>query len=56
MRAYTSSGGSGDWVETLSALVEDYDGNWRIVYYKDVFPFGAIRDDMPAFKVQDVAP
>ena len=47
---------SGDWVETLSALVEDYDGNWRIVYYKDVFPFGAIRDDMPAFKVQDVAP
>ncbi len=27
---------SGDWVETMSALVEDSEGNWRIVYYKDV--------------------
>lgn len=26
---------SGDWVETMSALVEDYGGNWQIVYYKD---------------------
>ena len=26
---------SGDWVETMSALVEDFDGNWSIVYYKD---------------------
>lgn len=25
---------SGDWVETLSALAEDYDGNWEILYYK----------------------
>lgn len=24
---------SGDWVESLSALVEDYDGNWSLVYY-----------------------
>lgn len=24
---------SGDWVETLSALTEDFDGNWNIVYY-----------------------
>lgn len=24
---------SGDWVESLSALVEDEDGNWHIVYY-----------------------
>lgn len=24
---------SGDWVETLSALVEDYDGKWEILYY-----------------------
>ena len=24
---------SGDWVETLSALVEDFDGNWNLVYY-----------------------
>ena len=27
---------SGDWVETLSALVEDFQGNWNIVYYKDM--------------------
>lgn len=26
---------SGDWVETMSALVEDYEGRWEIVYYKD---------------------
>ncbi|KPM50012.1 UDP-2,3-diacylglucosamine diphosphatase [Jiulongibacter sediminis] len=24
---------SGDWVENLSALVEDHNGNWEIVYY-----------------------
>ncbi len=24
---------SGDWVETLSALVEDFDGNWNLLYY-----------------------
>ena len=26
---------SGDWVESLSALVEDFDGNWRILRYND---------------------
>ncbi len=26
---------SGDWVETMSALVEDFDGNWKIIYYMD---------------------
>ena len=25
---------SGDWVETLSALVEDNNGNWSVVYYQ----------------------
>jgi UDP-2,3-diacylglucosamine pyrophosphatase LpxH len=24
---------SGDWVETKSALVEDFHGNWKIIYY-----------------------
>ncbi len=24
---------SGDWVESLSALVEDHDGNWNLLYY-----------------------
>ncbi len=27
---------SGDWVETMSALVEDLEGNWKVVYYKDL--------------------
>lgn len=27
---------SGDWVETLSALTEDVNGNWNILYYNDV--------------------
>ena len=26
---------SGDWVETLSALVEDFDGRWSIIYYRN---------------------
>jgi UDP-2,3-diacylglucosamine pyrophosphatase LpxH len=26
---------SGDWVETMSALVEDHDGNWHIKYYEE---------------------
>lgn len=25
---------SGDWVESLSALVEDFAGNWQLVFYK----------------------
>lgn len=25
---------SGDWVETMSALVEDYNGNWQIIFSK----------------------
>jgi UDP-2,3-diacylglucosamine pyrophosphatase LpxH len=24
---------SGDWVESNSALVEDFDGKWKIIYY-----------------------
>lgn len=26
---------SGDWVETMSALTEDFDGNWNVVMYND---------------------
>jgi hypothetical protein len=26
---------SGDWVESLTALVEEQNGNWKIVHYKD---------------------
>ena len=27
---------SGDWVESLTALVEHFDGKWEIVYYSDL--------------------
>jgi UDP-2,3-diacylglucosamine pyrophosphatase LpxH len=27
---------SGDWVETMSALVEHYDGSWEILYYEEI--------------------
>ena len=27
---------SGDWMETLSALVEDEDGNWEVLRYEDM--------------------
>jgi UDP-2,3-diacylglucosamine pyrophosphatase LpxH len=27
---------SGDWVESNTALVEDLDGNWEIIYYKNI--------------------
>ena len=30
---------SGDWVETMSALAEDHDGNWQLIYYREInFP------------------
>lgn len=29
---------SGDWVETLSGLTEDFEGKWNVVYYKDILP------------------
>ncbi|WP_215222881.1 UDP-2,3-diacylglucosamine diphosphatase [Echinicola shivajiensis] len=27
---------SGDWVETMSALAEDFDGNWQLIYYNEL--------------------
>lgn len=27
---------SGDWIESLSALTEDHQGNWKIVYYHEL--------------------
>ncbi|MFP4470060.1 MAG: UDP-2,3-diacylglucosamine diphosphatase [Bacteroidales bacterium] len=29
---------SGDWVETMSALVEDEEGNWQVIYYDTLIP------------------
>lgn len=33
---------SGDWVESLTALVEDYNGNWDILYYSEL-----VKEDIP---------
>jgi UDP-2,3-diacylglucosamine pyrophosphatase LpxH len=33
---------SGDWVESLSALTEDYFGNWNIVRYQDLIEEGIV--------------
>lgn len=27
---------SGDWVETMSALGEDHEGNWQLIYYNEI--------------------
>jgi UDP-2,3-diacylglucosamine pyrophosphatase LpxH len=27
---------SGDWVETMSALAEDHQGNWQLIYYNEI--------------------
>ncbi len=36
---------SGDWVESLTALVEDYEGHWEIVYYEDKLVVDEETDD-----------
>jgi UDP-2,3-diacylglucosamine pyrophosphatase LpxH len=28
---------SGDWVESMTALTEDFEGNWQLVSYNDIF-------------------
>lgn len=41
---------SGDWVETLSALVETTEGEWKLIYYKDwleeITRFKKIKEDL----------
>ncbi len=27
---------SGDWVETMSALAEDHEGNWQLIYFNEI--------------------
>lgn len=27
---------SGDWVESMSALAEDHEGNWQLIYYSEI--------------------
>jgi UDP-2,3-diacylglucosamine pyrophosphatase LpxH len=35
---------SGDWVESLTALTEDYSGEWNLVYYNETVPFKAMEE------------
>lgn len=37
---------SGDWVETMSALTEDEQGNWQVVYYADAVRRETADDSM----------
>ncbi len=38
---------SGDWVESLSALVEDHDGTWSLIYFQSPNEKTADSDDTP---------
>lgn len=38
---------SGDWVETLSALAEDFEGNWQLIYYNEFDFSHAVRPVIP---------
>lgn len=37
---------SGDWVETMSALVEDFEGNWKVRHYQDLAAITAGTDKL----------
>ena len=38
---------SGDWVETMSALVEDFEGNWSLAYYSTSDLIAYNNNDLP---------
>ena len=40
---------SGDWVETLSALVEDEHGNWQVIYFDTVMEVADFEKEEVAF-------
>ena len=40
---------SGDWVESLSALVEDHDGNWSLLYYNEAENSKVVEPTISAF-------
>ena len=44
---------SGDWVETLSALAEDEDGHWNIIFYTDIAD--SLPQDTPATTLLTIA-
>jgi hypothetical protein len=37
---------SGDWVETMSALAEDFEGNWELIYFNEI-DFKKVSDPTP---------
>jgi hypothetical protein len=38
---------SGDWVETMSALAEDFEGNWELIYFTEI-DFKKVTDSTPS--------
>jgi UDP-2,3-diacylglucosamine pyrophosphatase LpxH len=40
---------SGDWVETMSALAEDHEGNWQLIYYNEINFKEAQNDNLQKF-------
>jgi len=37
---------SGDWVESLTALTEDYEGNWVLQSYRELYPSTPCEDEL----------
>ena len=46
---------SGDWVESMSALAEDEEGNWSLVYYADTSDFKSNHKKMKKIDIDDKA-
>jgi UDP-2,3-diacylglucosamine pyrophosphatase LpxH len=44
---------SGDWVETMSGLVEDVEGNWHVRYYKDLITANQLSSTTEAEIIPD---
>lgn len=47
---------SGDWVESLTALVEDTQGNWKIIHYQDWLNSEAEKAKTDSPSIQDIIP
>jgi UDP-2,3-diacylglucosamine pyrophosphatase LpxH len=50
---------SGDWVESLTALVEDTEGNWKIIYYQewlDAFNLEQLEIKNKSNPISDIMP
>lgn len=48
---------SGDWVETMSALVEEENGDWKIIYYQEwVMRHEALKNRRTIKDIDDVLP